>query len=1102
MKTNFLTLVKAVILAFEASNHEKKVKNIFRITRLNLLCCLSILNLLVFSSLDLHAQRQMENINRGIVAVKTSSNQVFISWRMTGPEYGSNATYNLYRNSTLIASNLTSTNYTDNTSSNESYSVSAVINNSEQTISDAVQPWSDFYKTIPISAPSGGTTPSGDSYSYTANDCSIGDLDGDGEYEIVLKWDPTNSKDNSQSGYTGNVYLDGLEMDGTRLWRIDLGINIRAGAHYTQFMVYDLDGDGYAEVTCKTADGTYDGQGNLIGSSSADYRNSSGYVLSGPEYLTVFKGSNGQVLSTVNYLPARGTVSSWGDSYGNRVDRFLAGIAYLDGIHPSLVMCRGYYTRSVLVAWDFSNGSLSHRWTFDTDNGYSSWEGQGNHSLSVADVDNDSYDEIIYGSMCIDHNGSGLWNSGLGHGDALHVSDLNPNRSGLEVWGIHEGSSTPGSALLDASNGQVLWKTSNSDVGRGVAADLSSDYAGMECWGGTSNLRSVTNQSVGSTPSYANFVIWWDDDVLREISDGDRINKWSSSGESRLITLYNYESTTTNNSTKKNPCLQADIIGDWREEVILRSSDNTKLVLYTTTDQTSFRMYTLMHDPVYRLGIAWQNVAYNQPPHTGFFFGDGMSDPPVPNITLVGDSDPVTYYTLTTNISGSGTVNPSSGTYAEGTCINVTATPSSGWVFSNWSGDISSSSATTNVCLNSNMSITANFETESGQSVASLQENETGFCSVDGVIESDHSGYTGSGYANTENASGNGIDYKVNISASGNYTVEIRYAATSDRPGKLIQNGSEVLSNITMNSSGAWTTWNTVTTSVYLSSGISDLRLEATSSNGLPNIDYLQLTGETISAYNCDQTETATYTLSVSVNGSGTVIPVSGTYNEGESVTLSATPDAGFVFSGWSGDVSNSSPNITITMENNTELTASFQQTANSCESPIAISIPFSKDGDGEYCWEVNDEISSVNSWGLESLTINGLDYTNTYSSSMPAKENGTYSIYYKGEYSWSHVEFAGTKSTSEVSFSDNEFGLYPNPANKNTIIRISLAETSLIHLTLLDFSGKVVDHIQNGYCTKGIHTIDYRTENLPKGIYILKLQTTKTMKSIKLIID
>lgn len=291
-----------------------------------------IIVFMVISTPILLAQKQMEKLNRGVLAVRTNTNEVLVSWRIFGTEF-SDASYNLYRGSTLLNETpiTGASNYIDPTSLNETYSVAAIINGVEQEISDPIDVWNTIYKSIPISAPAGGTTPDGVAYTYGANDASVGDLDGDGDYEIVLKWMPTNSKDNAHSGYTGNTILQGLEMNGTVLWTIDLGINIRSGAHYTQFMVYDLDGDGKAEVACKTADGTVDGQGNIIGDNSADYRNSSGYILSGPEYFCIFSGETGAALKTQNYLPARGNVSAWGDSYGNRVDRFLAAVHILMG---------------------------------------------------------------------------------------------------------------------------------------------------------------------------------------------------------------------------------------------------------------------------------------------------------------------------------------------------------------------------------------------------------------------------------------------------------------------------------------------------------------------------------------------------------------------------------------------------------------------------------------------------------------------------------------------------------------------------------------------------------------------------------------------------
>ena len=599
--------------------------------------------LLILSGLSdvIFAQRQMEKLDRGVVAIKTGTD-VLISWRIFGNEYF-HASYNVYRGSTKINSSpITGPSYYVDPDKiyDSTYAVTAILNGIEQPASTPVTLWEYNYKDIPLQIPAGVTTPDGITCTYSANDCSVGDLDGDGQYEIVLKWDPSNSKDNSQSGYTGNVYLDAYKLNGTKLWRIDLGINIRAGAHYTQFMVYDLDGDGKAEIACKTAPGTRDATGNYLNlgpangaDHAADYRNSSGYILSGPEYFTIFDGETGIELATADYDPPRGSLASWGDTYGNRVDRFLACITYLDGIRPSVVMCRGYYTgnngtrgRTVLAAWDYRDSVLTSRWTFNADvtGENASYTGQGNHNISVADVDDDGKDEIIYGACAIDDDGTGLWTTGLGHGDAMHVSDIDPDRPGLEKWGIHEGSTTPGSALLNARTGEVIWKTSNADVGRGVSADLTASFPGMECWGGTSGLRSCKNEYTGESPSSSNHVIWWDGDDQRELLDGESITKYNGAVQLSATGCIH------NNGSKSNPCLQADILGDWHEEVIFRRTENTALRIFVTKAGTFRRMYTLMHDPVYRLGIAWQNVAYNQPPHTGFYLGEGIAAPPPP----------------------------------------------------------------------------------------------------------------------------------------------------------------------------------------------------------------------------------------------------------------------------------------------------------------------------------------------------------------------------------------------------------------------------------------------------------------------------------------
>ncbi len=614
----------------------------------------------------------MEYLDRGLVGIQQSDGSVFLSWRLLVTDEP-NVAFNLYRRTQVTESSdwgefASSGNpqsgdirlnaepirevtwFVDREPSlqfDTHYDVRAVVNGVEMPASRPVTFVAGSeprpYHSIPLQTPEG----------YHANDASVADLDGDGQFEIVVKME-NRAQDNSRRGVTDPVFLQAYKLDGTLLWQINLGINIRAGAHYTQFIVYDLDGDGSAEVACRTADGTVDGLGQVIGDPDADHRNADGYILQGPEWLTVFSGRTGEILDSKTYIPRRfpGTdnpsaeqmQSLWGDGYGNRMDRFLAGVAYLDGRVPSLVMCRGYYTRTVVATWDFRDGTLHPRWTFDTaaKDEWASYAGQGNHQLSVADVDGDGRQEIIYGAMVLDDDGSGLHNTGWGHGDALHVGDLDPTREGIEIFTIQERFDAQGMSVREGASGEAIFtipsvKAADSGMdrgegpGRGNAFNIDPRWVGAESWAagaGMTGLYNIAGERVLDRPGNlpVNFGIYWDGDLLRELLDQNFVVKWNwqTASVDRLFTAHG---SISNNGTKATPAWSGDLWGDWREEFMLRSRDNRELRIFTSTVPTEHRMVTLLQDPQYRVALAWQNVAYNQPPHPSFYLDEAAPLP-------------------------------------------------------------------------------------------------------------------------------------------------------------------------------------------------------------------------------------------------------------------------------------------------------------------------------------------------------------------------------------------------------------------------------------------------------------------------------------------
>ena len=589
-----------------------------------------------------------EKLSRGLIGIPTEEGMYF-SWRMT-LEDAAGLQFDLYRSSGGGAEVKLNKEPIDRTSDFLDRTVDYTVDNrwTLKATTGEVAIWTRLkgeernpYLSVPVCKPEDGEI-AGESFTYTANDCSVGDLDGDGEYEIILKWSPSNSKRPPQRGFTGNTYLDAYKMDGTRLWRIDLGPNVRSGAATTNFLVFDFDGDGCAEICCKTGDGTVDGLGHRIGDAQADWRTwdkkspTYGKIVNGPEYLTVFEGRTGKELDSKEYIPTRYPLDGWGgvggncgnDNTGGRSDRFTAGVAFLDGKTPSPVMVRGWYGRTVVAAWTFTNGALKHTWTFDSAApGWEAYSGMGNHSVTVADFDGDGCDEICVGAMTVDHDGKGLFTTGLRHGDALHAGRFIPSRQGMQVFGVHENEGdneivkrTPAVAMFDGATGEIIWQDGlGQDAGRGVAADIDPRYDGAECWCNIGGLRRGDTGEIISNrkPDSCNFTIYWDADPLAELLDHVSISKWNWNTESTDL-LLKAEGVVSNNGTKGNPCLSGDILGDWREEVIWPSEDQTELRIYSTTIPAVDRRATWMNDRQYRLAIAWQNVAYNQPPHPSF----------------------------------------------------------------------------------------------------------------------------------------------------------------------------------------------------------------------------------------------------------------------------------------------------------------------------------------------------------------------------------------------------------------------------------------------------------------------------------------------------
>lgn len=718
----------------------------------------------VLSIAHISAQRMTDPLDRGLVAVKTNSG-VFVSWRVQADEYF-DVTYNLYRDGTLVnAEPLSVSNYSDaNGTASSTYTVRAVVNGVEQSACDAVSVWSttdgnsNTYLSIQMQdvvdrngdivfCCCGNHTVSSDvAQTYTLNDASVADLDGDGEVEIIIKRlnasDASTSDDYSfDNNGTKEIYstlntrafviIEAYKLDGTRLWWIDCGPNmVSLNSTELNVVAYDWDQDGKAEVLMRGADNMIvhpsTGTPYTIGSSNVNTRNyisshtnsQYGWTRVGNEYLLYFNGATGELYNMVdfplkrlessefsttidwanpnstdvsNYLSALKT--AWGDNYGHRSSKYFFGAPFLDGRKPSIFLARGIYTRHKMIALDVnSDHTFTTKWEWSNNTSGSAWYGQGNHNFSIADVDGDGCDEIIYGSMTIDNNGKGLSTTGLGHGDALHVGDLDPYRKGLEVFACNEDK--PNMNYRNATTSEIYYRSEgSSDDGRALMDNFTNDYPGSVGRSvNTAWISSATDTEISELDtdgfidwSDLNWRIYWDGDLCSEYlessgTEGYAIVYKPGSG-SRLLSA---DITKLNNDSKNNASFVGDILGDWREEIVARKSDNTALCIYTTTRSTDYRIPSLWYDPEYRQAMVWQMCAYNQPPHVSYFLGEmeGFTQAP-PTFTNTGRTELATGSVVTSAnnnaqvmVYGTGNVGIEDGASPSVLFINVPSTVS------------------------------------------------------------------------------------------------------------------------------------------------------------------------------------------------------------------------------------------------------------------------------------------------------------------------------------------------------------------------------------------------------------------------------------------
>jgi rhamnogalacturonan endolyase len=895
--------------------------------------------------------RQMEALDRGLVVANVGKSGMLVSWRLLGTEKP-DTEFNLYRDGTKIATigKTGGTNYLDKDGKITSkYTVSAVVDsvegekNGASFVFDSTVAYggqSFPYKVINVDAPACPPSMAGDTCSYWPTDMSAADLDGDGQYELILKWAPSNQKDNSAPGYTSPTLIDAYTLDGTKLWRINMGWNIRSGEHYTQFQVYDYDGDGKAEMIVKTADGTIDGKGKVIGDSSKHYVDTLGHIISGPEYLTVFRGIDGAEITTIDYLPSRDVRkfgwadstggTTWGDNYGNRCNRFLAATAYLDGIHPSAIIARGYYTAAYVVAYDFDGKNLKQRWFHKSETPGQGLYAQGYHNIAVGDLDGDGFDEIVYGAAALDHDGTVLYSTGFGHGDAGHLTDIDPDHPGLEFFGVHEyWEQAKYMDELRGADGTILWGTLQTgiDNGRGMAADIDSTYRGLETWSSRVDLiRSAKGSPIDSAryivcdtidsfyiesrQEYVyetectsifypiNFRIYFDGDLQDELLAGAVVTKPNVKAQT-AVTFFDGEAALGLSGcnvfiARNTPLLVADLFGDWREELILRTeNDPSKIYIISTPVTTQYRLYTLMHDAVYRTAVAWQNTGFNQAPHTSYYLPDMVKKLTKPSVYTVGDSAFTVYpdaiiskmegakdkqtitlgnsiktigyeYLFCTGVKVEGlpsgvsakvdssakTVKISGAPKKTGTFKFTVTTLGSKAANATVKGEIVVKEAPKPDTSKTDSTKTDSTKTDSTKTNPDKKDSSKVVVNASSIVdaaipdegegstEKESKGYIGNGYFDFKNSKSSYGTWLVKSASESATTMSVRYANgdSTSREMKLVVNGKEV-GTVEMGPTGGWSMWNTYDMDIKLKKGKNTITLKSMSKTSGADVD-------------------------------------------------------------------------------------------------------------------------------------------------------------------------------------------------------------------------------------------------------------------------